>query len=194
MTITIRSRITWPTLFGELGAELLIYRNDALDVDQVWALAPARIVLSPGPGTPENARDFGICREILEHISPAVPTLGICLGHQGIAIAYGGRICRAQRVVHGKVSRIYHDGTGIFAGLPQGFPAGRYHSLAIDRRSLPGELAISALSEDGEIMAVRHKKFPITGVQFHPESILTECGMQLLQNFLYNSLEEVIAR
>lgn len=184
MIITIRSRTTWPSIFGELGAELVVARNDAITLKRVRELAPERIVLSPGPGSPENSRDFGICREILEHISPTVPTLGICLGHQGIAVVYGGKVRRAARVVHGKASRIYHDGQGIFASLPQGFLAARYHSLVIDRTGFPDALVITALADDGEIMAVRHTRFPVEGLQFHPESILTEHGRQILQNFL----------
>jgi anthranilate synthase/aminodeoxychorismate synthase-like glutamine amidotransferase len=141
-------------------------------------------VLSPGPGSPENTRDFGICSEILKKISPIVPTLGVCLGHQGIATVYGGRVRRARRIMHGKTSRVFHDGHRVFSGLPQGFLAARYHSLVIDRNGLPDDLVITALSDDDEIMAVRHRRFPIEGVQFHPESILTEYGRELLRNFL----------
>lgn len=184
MTTTTRSRTTWPSIFGELGAELVVVRNDAITVEEVCALAPERIVLSPGPGSPEKRRDFGICRGILQEISPAVPTLGICLGHQGIATVYGGRVRRASRIMHGKTSRVFHDGHRVFSGLPQGFLAARYHSLVIDRNSLPDDLVITALSDDGEIMAVRHRRFPIEGLQFHPESILTEQGRELLRNFL----------
>lgn len=179
-----RLRTTWPSIFGELGAELIVMRNDALSLERVCALAPERIVLSPGPGSPENSRDFGICSEILEKISPTIPTLGVCLGHQGIATVYGGRVHRARRIMHGKVSRIFHDGRGVFVGLPQGFVAARYHSLVIDRNGLPDDLFITALADDGEIMAVRHRRFPIEGVQFHPESILTEHGREILRNFL----------
>lgn len=185
MTTTIRSRITWPNIFGELGAELIVARNDAITLERVCALAPERIVLSPGPGSPEQSRDFGICSEILKKISPTVPTLGVCLGHQGIATVYGGRVRRAERIMHGKVSQIFHDGRGSFVGLPQGFVAARYHSLVIDRDSLPKDLEIAAIADDGEIMAVRHKRFPIEGVQFHPESILTGHGREILRNFLH---------
>lgn len=184
MTTTIRSRTTWPSIFGELGAELIVARNDAITLQRVRELAPERIVLSPGPGSPENRRDFGICSEILQKISPAVPTLGICLGHQGIATVYGGRVRRASRIMHGKTSRVFHDGHGVFSGLPQGFLAARYHSLVIDHNGLPNDLVVTALSDDGEIMAVRHRRFPIEGLQFHPESILTEHGRELLRNFL----------
>lgn len=184
MITTTRSRTTWPSIFGELGAELIVARNDAITLRRVRELAPERIVLSPGPGSPANRRDFGICSEILKRISPAIPTLGVCLGHQGIATAYGGRVRRAHQIVHGKTSRVFHDGQGVFAGLPQGFCAARYHSLVIDRNGLPHDLVITALSDDGEIMAVRHRRFPIEGLQFHPESILTEHGRELLRNFL----------
>lgn len=185
MTTTIRSRTTWPSIFGALGVELVVARNDAITLERVRVLALERIVLSPGPGSPEHSRDFGICSEILKKISPTIPTLGVCLGHQGIATVYGGRVRRAHRIMHGKASRIFHDGQGVFVGLPQGFLAARYHSLAIDRNGLPDDLAVTALADDGEIMAVRHKRFPIEGVQFHPESILTEHGREILRNFLH---------
>jgi anthranilate synthase/aminodeoxychorismate synthase-like glutamine amidotransferase len=184
LTTTIRSRTTWPSIFGELGAELSVARNDEITLEAIRRLAPDRIVLSPGPGSPEDARDFGLCGEILKKISPSVPTLGVCLGHQGIATVYGGRIRRARTIMHGKVSRIFHDGQGCFTGLPQGFVAARYHSLVIDRDGLPEDVTIAALSDDGEIMAVRHRRFPIEGLQFHPESILTEHGREILRNFL----------
>lgn len=192
MTTTTRSPTTWPSIFGELGAGLIVARNDTITLKEVRELAPERIVLSPGPGSPENRRDFGICSEILQKISPAVPTLGVCLGHQGIATVYGGRVHRASRIMHGKTSRVFHDGQGVFAGLPQGFVVARYHSLVIDRNGLPDGLVITALSDDGEIMAVRHRRFPIEGLQFHPESILTEQGRELLRNFLTS--QEVTAR
>lgn len=163
---------------------MIVRRNDAMTLGEVRELAPDRIVLSPGPGTPESRRDFGICSEILQEISPTVPTLGVCLGHQGIATVFGGRVRRAGRIMHGKASRIFHDGQGSFVGLPQGFVAARYHSLVIDRNGLPDDLVITALSDDGEIMAVRHRRFPIEGLQFHPESVLTEHGREILRNFL----------
>lgn len=163
---------------------MIVMRNDAITLEEVRGLAPDRIVLSPGPGTPENRRDFGICAEILQKLSPTVPTLGVCLGHQGIATVFGGRVRRARSIMHGKVSRIFHDGQGSFVGLPQGFVAARYHSLVIERDTLPEDLVIAALSDDHEIMAVRHRKFPIEGLQFHPESVLTEHGREILRNFL----------
>ncbi len=170
--------------FGELGCQLRVFRNDERDLEEIKALKPERIVLSPGPGNPQNDRDFGICSSILREISPCIPTLGVCLGHQGIAAVFGGRVIQAKTIRHGKTSRIYHDGQGIFQGVPNGFLAARYHSLAIDRASLPSVLEISAESEDGEIMGVRHKDYPIEGVQFHPESILTEHGKAILANLL----------
>ncbi|MEK6988324.1 MAG: aminodeoxychorismate/anthranilate synthase component II [Candidatus Thermoplasmatota archaeon] len=169
---------------GELGANPTVVRNDAITLKGVLQLAPDAIVLSPGPGHPGNARDFGVCSEILREVSPRVPTLGVCLGHQGIGAVFGGTVAHAARLLHGKTSRIRHDGRTIFEGLPNPFVAGRYHSLAIERASLPAELEVSATAEDGEVMAVRHTRYPIEGVQFHPESILTPDGPALLRNFL----------
>ena len=169
---------------GELGATPIVYRNDAIRVKEVRELAPDAIILSPGPGHPTNARDFGVCGDILREVSGTIPTLGVCLGHQGIATAYGGRVGHAARILHGKTSVVRHDGRTIFDGLPNPIVAGRYHSLAIDRDSLPDRLEVSATSDDGEIMAVRHREFPIEGVQFHPESILTPDGPAILRNFL----------
>jgi anthranilate synthase component 2 len=177
---------------GELGAEPLVFRNDALTLRDAQALRPERIVLSPGPGHPEIPRDFGVCLDVLRELSPEVPTLGVCLGHQGIAAAFGAKIVHAERPVHGKPSRIHHDGRGIFRGLPQGFRAARYHSLLVDPRSLPRCLEISAVTDGGEVMGLRHTQLPIEGVQFHPESILTEGGKRLLANFL--GLREAAAR
>lgn len=170
--------------FGELGSQLIVFRNDELELKDVKSLKPQRIVISPGPGNPENDRDFGICSCVLREISPRIPTLGVCLGHQGIAAVYGGRVVPAKTIRHGKTSQIYHDGQGIFQGVPNGFRAARYHSLVIARDSLPEVLKISAESEDGEIMGVRHRAYSIDGVQFHPESILTEHGKAILANFL----------
>jgi len=174
---------------GELGSQLIVFRNDELDRDKIKALKPHRIVISPGPGNPQHARDFGICQWVLQEISRRIPTLGVCLGHQGIAAVFGGRITQAKTIRHGKTSRIFHDGRAIFRGVPNGFLAARYHSLAIDRASLPPVLEISAESEDGEIMGIRHNEYPIEGVQFHPESILTEHGRKLLANFLAQECE-----
>lgn len=169
---------------GELGAELQVARNDKIELSEIRRLAPQRILLSPGPGNPANRRDFGICTEVLQELSPHVPTLGVCLGLQGIALLFGGQIGPARRLLHGKRSRIYHDGRGVFRDIPNGFQAARYHSLAVMRGSLPPELEISASSDDGEIMGLRHRELPIEGVQFHPESVLSEYGHRLLGNFL----------
>ena len=169
---------------GELGASPTVVRNDAVSLDDVRRLAPDALVLSPGPGHPGNARDFGVCGDLLRHLSPHVPTLGVCLGHQGIASVFGGEVGHAARLLHGKSSAIRHDGRTIFEDLPNPFPAGRYHSLAIARDAVPADLEVSATSEDGEVMAVRHRRYPIEGVQFHPESILTPDGPALLANFL----------
>ncbi len=172
---------------GELGAEVLVFRNDALAPEQIAELEPTHIVISPGPCTPNEA---GISVEVIRQYAGKVPILGVCLGHQAIGQAFGGRIIRAKRLVHGKTSFIRHDGKTIFSDLPNPFEATRYHSLVIERESLPDCLEISAISEDDEeIMGVRHKEFPpevaVEGVQFHPESILTTVGKALLGNFLY---------
>ena len=169
---------------GALGAEVLVRRNDAISLEQARDIDPDAVVISPGPGNPTNPRDFGVNAEILREVSPAVPTLGVCLGHQGIGAVFGGRIVHAGRLVHGKTSQVRHDGQGIYAGLPNPFPAARYHSLAVDAGSLPPELLVTATAEDGEVMGVRHARHPIEGVQFHPESILTPDGPALLANFL----------
>ena len=167
--------------FGELGEEVRVVRNDAIDVEGIAALAPARIVVSPGPCTPDEA---GVSLALIREFAGKVPILGVCLGHQAIGQAFGGRIVHAGKVMHGKTSSISHAGQGVFAGLPSPFLATRYHSLAIERASLPDCLEITAESEDGEIMGVRHKEFELEGVQFHPESILSEHGHALLKNFL----------
>lgn len=167
--------------FRGLGADMQVVRNDKIDVDGIRALAPAAIVLSPGPGNPDSA---GITLEAVKAFAGAVPMLGICLGHQSIAQAFGGRIMHARRLMHGKTSPISHDGRGIFAGLPQGFAAMRYHSLAVDRGTLPECLEISAESDDGEIMGLRHRTMPIESVQYHPESIGTPEGERQIMNFI----------
>ena len=169
-----------------LGAEVEVARNDALTVDQIRALAPERIVISPGPCTPNEA---GVSLEVIRELGPNTPVLGVCLGHQSIGQAYGGRVVRAGNIMHGKTSRIRHEGRGVFAGLPDAYEATRYHSLVVQRGSLPPELEVTAWTEyeDGsfeEIMGLRHREFPVEGVQFHPESILTEHGHALLKNFL----------
>lgn len=167
--------------FRGLGADMQVVRNDKIDVDGIRALAPAAIVLSPGPGNPDSA---GITLEAVKAFAGAVPMLGICLGHQSIAQAFGGKIVHARRLMHGKTSPISHDGCGIFAGLPQGFAAMRYHSLAVDRGTLPECLEISAESDDGEIMGLRHRTMPIESVQYHPESIGTPEGERQIMNFI----------
>jgi anthranilate synthase component 2 len=170
---------------GELGATPFVYRNDQLTIKKAERLKPERIVISPGPGTPEEPRYFGICSQILRQLSPKIPTLGVCLGHQGIAWVFGARIIRAKRVMHGKKSKIKHDGKGIFRGIKNSLEAARYHSLVVDPATLPSCFEVSAISlDDGEIMGIRHKIYPIEGLQFHPESIITEEGKGILKNFL----------
>jgi anthranilate synthase/aminodeoxychorismate synthase-like glutamine amidotransferase len=166
---------------GELGAELEVARNDALTVDDVARRGPERIVISPGPGNPDGA---GISLALIRRFHETTPILGVCLGHQAIGQAFGGTVSRARKQMHGKTSRIQHDGKGVFRGLPAGFEATRYHSLAVLDQGFPAELEISARAEDGEIMGLRHRRFPVEGVQFHPESILTIEGKRLLDNFL----------
>jgi len=166
---------------GELGQDVKVVRNDEMTADEVERLAPARIVLSPGPCTPNEA---GISLELIERFSSRLPILGVCLGHQAIGQAFGGKIVHAKTLMHGKVSQIHHAGAGVFRGLPAPFQATRYHSLAIERATCPGDLEVTAWTDDGEIMGVRHRKLAIEGVQFHPESILTEHGHALLANFL----------
>ena len=166
---------------GELGADVHVHRNDAITLDQIAAWAPEKIVVSPGPCTPTEA---GISVSTIQRFAGKIPILGVCLGHQAIGQAFGGRIVRAQRVMHGKLSPVTHDGRGVFAGLPSPFNVTRYHSLAIERATCPACLEISATADDGEIMGVRHREFAVEGVQFHPEAILTEHGHALLANFL----------
>jgi anthranilate synthase component 2 len=165
---------------GELGAEVMVRRNDALNVDEALALRPQGIVISPGPSDPDHA---GICLDLVRR-AVTTPVLGVCLGHQAIGQAFGGKIVRAPTPMHGKVSEIRHDGSGIFAGLPNPFPATRYHSLIVDRASFPAALAITAETADGLVMGLAHRERPIHGVQFHPESIASEGGHDLLRNFL----------
>jgi len=169
-----------------LGAEVQVVRNDAMSVDQIEKLAPAQIVISPGPCTPNEA---GVSLELIERLGQRIPILGVCLGHQGIGQAYGGDVVRAKHIMHGKTSRIRHEGKGVFAELPDAYEATRYHSLVVDKATLPDALEITAWTENGdgsfdEIMGLRHREFPVEGVQFHPESILTEHGHALLKNFL----------
>lgn len=168
---------------GELGAEVVVRRNDAIGVDEIGELAPSAIVLSPGPCTPKEA---GVSVEAIRHWGSSIPILGVCLGHQAIGEAYGGDVVRAERVMHGKTSQITHDGTGIFAGLPSPMQVMRYHSLIVERRTMPEALEIVAVASDDptEVHAVKHREHPVYGVQFHPESVMTPQGKALLENFL----------
>jgi anthranilate synthase/aminodeoxychorismate synthase-like glutamine amidotransferase len=165
----------------ELGARVTVLRNDAITVDEARTMAPDFIMISPGPGVP---RDAGISIELIRALGPTIPILGVCLGHQAIAEAFGGTVSRAPELMHGKASLVHHDGAGVLAGLPNPFSAIRYHSLCAIADSLPEQLEITARSDSGVIMAIRHREFPVEGVQFHPESILTACGKDLLRNFL----------
>ena len=166
---------------NELGAETAVWRNDALTVEQALALRPDGVLLSPGPKTPNEA---GLCLALLAAAPADLPIFGVCLGHQAIGQAYGGEVIHAKALMHGKTSQIHHNGKGVFAGLKNPFTATRYHSLSVDKASLPAELEITAWTEDGEVMGVQHRTRPVHGVQFHPESIATECGHELLANFL----------
>lgn len=167
--------------FGELGEDVRVYRNNKITIEEIETLRPSRIVISPGPCTPKEA---GISVETIRHFAGRLPILGVCLGHQSLAVAFGGEVIRAQRLMHGKTSMIRHDGKTIFRELPNPFEATRYHSLIVNRANLPACLEISAESEEGEIMGLRHRTLAIEGVQFHPESILTAAGKDLLRNFL----------
>ncbi|HEX7055852.1 MAG TPA: aminodeoxychorismate/anthranilate synthase component II [Bacilli bacterium] len=166
---------------GEIGEEVVVRRNDAVTLDEIAGLNPDHILLSPGPCTPNEA---GICLALIAGFAGKIPILGVCLGHQSIGQAFGGKVVRAAQMMHGKTSEIFHDGKTVFAGLPSPFSATRYHSLIVERNSLPACLEISAETKDGEIMGLRHKEYAVEGVQFHPESIITDHGMQLLRNFL----------
>jgi len=166
---------------GELGAEPAVVRNDQITVEEALRLNPERVVISPGPCTPQEA---GISIELIRAMGPSRPVLGVCLGHQALGAAYGGEVVRAARIMHGKTSMIHHDAQGLFAGLPDPFEATRYHSLLVRRETLPDCLTVSAWTDEGEIMGLRHRQFPVEGVQFHPESILTRAGMDILRNFL----------
>jgi anthranilate synthase component 2 len=166
---------------GELGAEVSVFRNDELSVAKIESLAPSHVVISPGPCTPDEA---GVSLAAIAALGGRIPILGVCLGHQAIGQAFGGKVVRAKQVMHGKVSRISHDGKGVFSNIENRFVATRYHSLVVERASLPECLEVSAQSEDGEIMGLRHRSLPVEGVQFHPEALLTEHGHRLLQNFI----------
>jgi anthranilate synthase/aminodeoxychorismate synthase-like glutamine amidotransferase len=166
---------------GELGAEPLVHRHDELGLDEIAALDPDAVLISPGPGRPEDA---GLSNRVIEHFAGRRPVLGVCLGHQCIGQVYGGEVVRAPEIMHGKTSLIRHDGTGVFAGLPQPFEATRYHSLVVERSSVPPDLEVTAWTDDGTVMGLRHRTLAVEGVQFHPESILTGSGHDLLRNFL----------
>ncbi len=166
---------------GEMGKELKVLRNDKISVADIRRMKPESIVISPGPGRPEDA---GISCEVIRRFQGVVPILGVCLGHQAIGLSYGAKIVRAKRLMHGKTSLIHHDGKGIFKGLPDPFEATRYHSLLVDPKTCPAELEVTAWTKEKEIMGLRHRRLPVFGVQFHPESVLTKAGKQLLKNFL----------
>jgi anthranilate synthase component 2 len=172
--------------FGSQGADPVVYRNDAVSIKKIaWKIKPDAIVISPGPGNPAVPSDFGVCTNVLKKVSPKVPTLGVCLGHQGIGHVFGGKIAGAKVLRHGKTSVIEHDGQYLFKGLPSPLEGTRYHSLVIKKNSVPADLIVTARStDDGEIMGVRHREYPIFGVQFHPESIKTDRGMSMIKNFL----------
>lgn len=166
---------------GELGADLVVRRNDRVSLNEIAEMQPERILLSPGPCTPNEA---GVCVPLIQRFAGQIPILGVCLGHQSIGAAFGGEVVRNDRIMHGKISQIHHTGKGVFRGLPDPFEATRYHSLVIKRETMPECLEITAETEEGEVMGVRHREHPVEGVQFHPESVLTEVGMQMLRNFL----------
>ena len=169
---------------GELGADIRVERNDRISIDEIESLAPKKIVISPGPCTPAKA---GISVEVIKYFSDKVPVLGVCLGHQSVGAAFGGEIIKARKLMHGKTSEVRHDGKTLFKDLPNPFTATRYHSLVLNRKTLPDCFEITAESDDNEIMGIRHKELPVEGVQFHPESILTPNGKDLLKNFIENS-------
>ena len=166
---------------GMLGADVEVRRNDQISLEEIETMAPERLVISPGPGVPQSA---GIIIPVIQRFYRQLPVLGVCLGHQAVAVSFGGRVVRAARLMHGKVSKIYHNSRDVFRDVPDPFTATRYHSLAIERESLPSCLEVSAEAEDGEIMGLRHRDYPVHGIQFHPESILTQEGMRIMENFL----------
>lgn len=169
---------------AEAGAEVVVKRNDAITAKEAEALAPDGIVISPGPGNPADPKYFGVCADLLTGLSHRVPTLGVCLGLQGFAHVYGGKVVRAPRVMHGKACAVTHDGKGLLTGVPSPFQAARYHSLVVEEASLPPDVVVTARTAEGEVMGARHRQYPIEGVQFHPESILTEHGKVIIRNFI----------
>ena len=169
---------------GELGEQVVVHRNDGISLEEITQLSPLAAVLSPGPGTPGEA---GICKDLLRELGPTLPTLGVCLGHQCLGEAYGGQVRKAARVMHGKVSQVLHEEQSVFRGIPSPFAATRYHSLVVERDGLPSELEVTAWTEEGTVMGLRHRHYPLAGVQFHPEAILTEHGHELLANFLQDA-------
>lgn len=175
---------------GELGADIEVYRNDGITLDEIRELNPSHIIISPGPGFP---KDSGISRDVIREFGAEIPLLGVCLGHQCIGEVYGGKVIHAPGLMHGKTSPVHHKQDALFTDVPSPFTATRYHSLVVEEESLPDELEIIAFTEDGEIMAVRHKEYPVIGVQFHPESILTDFGMRIFQNFLEKTYLKVRA-
>jgi len=169
---------------GELGEDVMVRRNDEITLAEIAPLSPMAVVLSPGPGTPSDA---GICKDLLVELGPTLPVLGVCLGHQCLGEAFGGTVRRASQVMHGKVSRVTHAEQSVFRGIPSPFAATRYHSLVVDRENLPADLEVTAWTDDGTVMGLRHRQYPLAGVQFHPEAILTEHGHELLANFLQDA-------
>ena len=169
---------------GELGEDVMVRRNDEITLAEIAPLSPVAVVLSPGPGTPSDA---GICKDLLVELGPTLPILGVCLGHQCLGEAFGGTVRRASQVMHGKVSRVTHAEQSVFRGIPSPFAATRYHSLVVDRGNLPADLEVTAWTDDGTVMGLRHRQYPLAGVQFHPEAILTEHGHELLANFLQDA-------
>jgi para-aminobenzoate synthetase component 2 len=174
---------------GELGEELQVYRNDKITIEEIERLSPDYLMISPGPCTPNEA---GISMQAIRHFAGKIPILGVCLGHQSIGQVFGGKVIRAERLMHGKTSEVFHDGRTIFRDIPSPFTAARYHSLIVEAETLPDELEVSARTAEGEIMAIRHRRYPIEGVQFHPESIITQHGKQLLRNFLTSYAKQKI--
>lgn len=175
----------------EIGEEVVVYKNDCLRIEDIKNISPEGIIISPGPGTPEEA---GICIEVVEKLGNRIPILGVCLGHQAIACAYGGKVGKNWRLMHGKVSPIYHDGLGVYDGIKNPFYATRYHSLVVKEEGLPAELLVTARTQEGEIMGIRHCLFPVEGVQFHPESIMTEEGKKIIGNFVKLTQRKLVGR